>query len=173
MSNRTLFEIGSDFLALRDLLSEIDGDVGEQEAAIDALLAEESADEGRKLDSYVYLVAEFEASAEARAAEARRLDALAKSDKGQAARLRARLKQHMERTGRQKIETPFHRLAVQRNGGVRPVVVAPEVTPDKLDERFVRVRREIDLDAVRSALESGEALLFASLGERGTSLRIK
>ena len=47
------------------------------------------------------------------------------------------------------------------------------VSPTELPEKFQKVNVEIDKTAIRSALEAGEDLDFARLGDRGASIRIK
>lgn len=73
-------------------------------------------------------------------------------------------------------------LSVRTNGGVLPmeVTLPPELTAETLeqfgiDERFykMRVTYELDSAAVRKALEGGETLPWAKLGERGSHLRIR
>jgi len=48
-----------------------------------------------------------------------------------------------------------------------------DLDPKTLPERFQKITVEANSPAIREALESGEKLEFAELGERGTSLRIK
>lgn len=43
----------------------------------------------------------------------------------------------------------------------------------QLPEQFQRVSIEADTKAIREALEAGQQLPFAHLGDRGSSLRIK
>lgn len=171
----TLFEIGSDVIALEELLSDIGGDVTDEqvERAFDEWFAEIGDDVKTKLDSYVTLIAEFEARAEARKAEAQRLGKRAITDSNKAEQLRARLKIFFERTGKTKIETARYTIAIAKNGGKIPVEIG--VSPDLLPIRFQRIVTNIsaDTDALRAMLEAGEELSFARLGERGTHLRIK
>lgn len=101
----TIFDIGDDIRALHDLLTEMDGDITEFEQEIDRWLAENTENLHQKLNSYGSLLREFEARADARAAEAARITALAEFDERQAARLKARLKLFMDSMGLSKIET--------------------------------------------------------------------
>lgn len=82
-------------------------------------------------------------------------------------RLKDRLQEAMEATGRAKITTPLFTLTVAKNGGRAPVVWT-----DDVPERW-RKPGEPDTGRIREALENGEKLPFAALGERGKHLIIK
>lgn len=63
-----------------------------------------------------------------------------------------------------------------RNGGKAPVVFNEDIEfldPNGLPERFRKVSIEVDVAAVREALEAGEVLDFAHIGERGSHMVIK
>lgn len=172
---RTLFDIGSDMLALEELMSEIGGEVTDEEVerAIDAFFAEIESDLHAKLDSYVYLIAEFNARFEMRRKEAERIARLAAVDQYNEKRLKRRLQDFFERTGKTKEETAHFKISVINNGGQAPLVLADQVDPSALEPRFQKVTVEVHTDAVRAALEAGEELEFADLGARGRHIRIK
>lgn len=183
-TTNTLFNLGDKAAALYDLLTNerldetgapVTFTEGEQSAIIDAYL-EAEGDVHQKVDGYCALIAEFTMRAEARAAEANRLTALCKRDTARAESLKARLKFYFEFHSIKKMETPRHSLSLVNNGGKLPVVIAESVNPDDLEEQFQRTipaRIEIDKEAVREELESGGKLDFATLGQRGTQLKIK
>jgi hypothetical protein len=60
---------------------------------------------------------------------------------------------------------------VAGNGGKQPLVI--ETPVDDLPSEFRVVRHEPNKDAIRSALEAGQAVPGCTLLPRGTSLRIK
>lgn len=62
-------------------------------------------------------------------------------------------------------------LTKRANGGAAPLTVLAE-SPDDVPERFTKTKIEIDNTAIRSALDAGEELEFASLGERGHHIRV-
>ncbi len=62
---------------------------------------------------------------------------------------------------------------VQKNGGKPPIQWAEVIDVEKLDERFVRVVKQINTDAVEAALKAKEILPFAKQLEPGTHLRIR
>lgn len=171
----TLYEIREDLTALHDLLAEVGGDITESdaEAAIDAWLSETGEAVRVKLDGYAALLRELEARSEARRTEAARLLALAATDDNAAKRLEDRLLWFLRDQELQKVETARFRISVSRNGGKTPVTlaVAPDELPDAWRTQVTTYRAETD--RIRAALERGESLPFASLGERGHHLRIR
>ena len=175
MPTRTLFEITEDLLRLDALLSDLGGDVTDEqlEAEITGWFAELGAERKVKIDNYVMLIAEMEARAEMRAAESERLKALARVDENNARRLRDRLKAHMEACGDTKLETNRFLLSLQKNGGKQRVTILLPV--EQLPEFYTETQVTVvpDLDTIRQALEAGEVLDFARLEPRGTSLRIR
>lgn len=63
-----------------------------------------------------------------------------------------------------------------KNGGKAPIVFNEDLEfldPNGLPEQFRKVSVEVDVAAVREALEAGEVLEFAHIGDRGTHLVIK
>lgn len=174
---RSIFDIGDDLRALEQLIERVDGDISDPavDAAVTAWYAELESDLARKADGYVNLIRKWEAEATAAIAEAEQYRKAAQVREDRVRRLKQMLQSWMETRGRNRIETASGRVvAVQANGGKAPIVYAdPNVRPETLAPRFVRVVEEINRDAIREALEAGEALGFATLGERGRSLRIR
>lgn len=172
---RSLFDIGHDLIALDLLLDEIGGDVTDPQAdaAITAWTAELANDEARKLDGWVGYVRQLEMEAAAAKAEAEQWLARVKSRESRIAWLKETLKRHLENTGRTKVQTLAGRtIAVQANGGHPPVEI-DAVDPYGLPDRLCEVRRLIDREKVRRALEAGEELAFARVLPRGTHVRIR
>lgn len=195
-AGRTLWEIGSDLEALEALLTEVGGDVSEEEAeaAIDAWLAETSEAEAQKLDRYGALIRSLEARAEIQEAESARLLERARVNRNAVSRLKDRLLMHLDRTGRTKAEGYLYAFTVANNGGklplltddVDPMQVAPrfrraslvldaptDETLDALREQCRRLDVMLDGEAIRAALDAGEDVPFARYGERGRHLRIR
>lgn len=167
----SLYHITTELQAILDLADRCGSDeemaaaVAEHAAALDGALAD-------KADAYAALIRSLEARAEAREAEADRMYNLGKTDAALADRLRTALREAMERTGRTKIETPRFRLSVRANGGKVPVVVEDESALPAI-YRVPVYAEKIDKDGVREALERGETVPGARLGERGTRLDLR
>jgi len=140
---RTLFEISDDLLALADLLDEVGGEVTEDDAgrALEAWFDSLGSERDKKLDGYCALIQQYEAIAEAREIEAKRIMALAGTDANTAKRLKARLKNFFEIQKIGKLETPRFKVGVQKNGGKSPLIVpeAWEREPAKAPERYAVV----------------------------------
>lgn len=178
--SRPLFAITDDLIRLNDLLDEIEGDMnrlGEMEPAITEFMDSLSGEESSKLDAYVNLIRQLESEAAVAKAEAEQYAKKGRTREARAQWLKDRLKMHMERTGRVKIETEHGRtVAIQKNGGSAPLVIDPAADIECIATtrpEFVRVVKELNKDQIRKAIEAGESFGFAMIGERGTSLRIR
>lgn len=174
--SRPLYAIGEDLLQLNDLLEACEGDlsrVGELEPAVTAWLTSLEAEQAWKLDGYVNLVRQLEMEAAAAQSEAEQWQAKAGARRKRAEYLKDRLKRHLEATGQPKVMTATGRtVAVVGNGGQRPVAIRDGADPMDYPAKFRRWSVEFDRAAVRTALECGEDVPFASLAERGTHLRV-
>ena len=71
------------------------------------------------------------------------------------------------------VETARYKLSLAKNGGKQPLILDESIPVSQLPEQFQKVSIDPDTTAIREALERGEKLEFAQLGERGTSIRIK
>lgn len=172
MASRTLFDISDELQELYARLEDLGGDVTapEVEREIDAWFDALTDERDEKLDNYAALVREMEARAEARREEARRLAERSRQDADRAKYLKQRLVDFFHQHGLKTVETRRYKLTVARSGGKPPVVL--KVDPEALPQEFQRLRVDADLESIREALERGESLDFADLGERGFHLRI-
>ena len=172
----TLYKIGAELTKLEGMLEENGGVL--DDPALEAYVLEQLAliDEHQqeRADAYCSLIHKAEAMSEAARLEANRYSDASKVQANFAARLKQRLKEHMEAHGIRKIETTTGRkIYVQQNGGKVPVVYMPGLQPMDLDPEYQKMTVAVDGERVRAALEAGKKLKFAEFGERGTSLRIK
>lgn len=171
----TLYEIGQDMEALEALLLETGGDVTEEEAeaAIDAFLSENADALAEKLDGYGAVIRGMENDAAFCREEAARLIERATVRENNVKRMKDRLRWFFDAHNIPKIETPRFRFSLVNNGGKAPVsvVIPPEALPEPY--RVERVSYSANTDAIREALENGEALDFAVLGERGKHVRVR
>ena len=169
---RSLLLLADDARALDDLLDHAaanDGnlDIAEQEA-IETWVGELDTAAASKADSIGWLLREWEARAEARRAQAKKLVEAAQADENRGARLRAYVLECLQRMGRTELQGASCALKVTRNGGKAPLVLSGPVPA-----AYEVVVRSPDRDAIRAALERGEAVDGAALGERGVSLRVR
>ncbi|MBD2180493.1 siphovirus Gp157 family protein [Aerosakkonema funiforme] len=170
---RTLFGISADLSQLNVLLDELDGDDEESKQLITSWLEELGEERDRKLDNYAALISELEAKAAVRKAEAKRLAELAAADEKRAQMLKERLKWFFEVNNLKTVDTARYKLSMTKHGGKAPLLLDESVSPTELPEKFQKITVEPDKTAIRAALEAGEELEFAQLGDRGTSIRIR
>lgn len=165
-----LYQITSELQAVIDGILEGGIDSPEAQQALDEHLAglDEALDQ--KAEDYAAVIMSLQARSDARAAEAKRIRELANADATVAQRLKERLKQAMEATGRVRIDTTRFRLTVANNGGKQPMLIEDE---SAIPTEFIVQVPEVDKDAVRAALEAGRPVPGCTLVPRGTSLRIK
>jgi hypothetical protein len=172
---RALLDITRDMEALDALLAEVEGDVTDPKVqeAVAAWFAELGADLKGKVDNYAALITTLESRSDVRASEAERLARRAKTDAAGAQFLKDRLRTELETRGIQKVETDRYRVSVVANGGKLPLVVDDEsLIPDAL-LRVIPEQHVPDKDRIREALERGETVAGARLGERGRRLNIR
>lgn len=136
-------------------------------------MSELACDEARKLDGWVGYVRQMEMELAAANAEMEQWQNKARALGNRIGWAKSVLKRHLEGTRRTKVETARgHVLSIQANGGKVPLLIDP-TDAATVEQRFQRVKVELDTEAVRKACEAGEAVGFARLGERGSHLRIK
>lgn len=169
---RSLFSISDDIEKLNELLDEC-GDDAEQQELIAQWFEQLGSERDTKLDAYAALIAEMVARAEVRKAEAKRLTDLATTDEHRARLLKERLKWFFDTHNIRTVETARYKLSLAKNGGKAPLILKDGLSPNELPEQFQKLTIDPNTAAIREALERGEKLDFAQLGERGTSLRIK
>lgn len=178
----SLFQIGDDFLALNELLAELEPppdparSEGELNPAMEELFKEIEGNQGVKLDGYVNLIRAVEGDAAVMEAEAAEYKMKGEARRNRAKFLKDRLYAYMIRTGQAKVQTDKGRvLSIQNNGGAQAVEydLLDQDDVAALPDRFKEVVVKIDTQAVKAALDAGESLDFAKLKPRGTHLRIK
>ena len=118
-----------------------------------------------KADNYITLIKSLETDNYGDKEEIERLNARVKRRSDNIARMKERLMNAMNLTGKKKLPTEHYVLSVAKNGGLAPLVVTGNVPADYC-------RLEPDNSKIRAALDQGE-LDFAHLGERGTHLSIR
>jgi hypothetical protein len=167
----SLLQISQELLQLEAELHETDGDADAQSELVETWLSKLDERE-EKLDNYAALIRELELRAEARKQEANRLMALVKSDQQKADLLKIRLKYYFQMHQEKSIETPRFRITLAMNGGKLPLIMH-ENQPENLPEAYRLTQYKVNTEAIREALDNGEALEFAALGQRDSSIRIR
>ena len=171
---QTLLDITEDMAAIDELLAESGGEITpETEGTLDAWFAELDTNLTGKVDNYCALITEIECRAAVRKAEADRLYDRAKIDENAAKALRERLRFVWELRAMGKVQTSRYTVSLAKNGGKAPLDV--RVGAEDLPAWAVKTETvvTVDKDAIRSRLEAGEELDFASLMQRGNRIAIK
>jgi hypothetical protein len=166
----SLYAITSEMQGILDAVLDGGIDSVEAQSALNEYLADLDTALESKAERYAGFITELSMRAESRSKEATRIRALAAADDALATRLKEGLKAAMQTTGKLKIDTPRFKLSVAGVGGKQSLEVDD---PSALDPIFVRIVREPDKDAIRSALDSGIEIAGCRLLPRGTSLRIR
>jgi hypothetical protein len=163
-----LYDIGAEWVRLMDAVADSGGELS---AEAEQALAEIDLADAKKVDGYCCVIRGLEARAKARGEEGRRIGQLAQADDNAARRLKLRLKEHLERTGRKRVDTDRFRVWVQASPA--SVVVDPNVIA-ALPEQFRRTVTEIKPDAAAliAAAKAGEELPAGVQIVQSTHLRI-
>ena len=174
---RTLFKITEDLDALADMLTEVGGEISddEQGAALEAWWQELGEERDKKIDNYCALIEELNQRATVRANESERLADLGAADQKAADRLKTRLREFLESQNINKLKTDRFNLTLANNGGKAPLVIpdAWRQAPAEAPEQYHRRKIYLDLEALRADLESGVEVPGCSVADRGKHLRIK
>lgn len=161
----TLYEITGDYLRLLEMLEEEDN--LDPQAFKDTLEGIEGEFE-IKADGYARVLKELAAEAGKYDAEIQRMTARRDSLNNRSKMLKQHLYESMKATGKTKFKTDLFSFGIQKNGGLQPMEIVPDMEiPDEY------CRKEPDNTKIRDALKAGKELPFAVLKERGEHLSIR
>lgn len=161
----TLYEITGDYLRLLEML--------EEEESIDEQAFKDTLEgiEGEfeiKADGYARVLKELNAESLKFKAEIERMTAKMNAIDNNRTRLKMHLYDSMKATGKLKFKTDLFSFGIQKNGGLQPMEIVPDMEiPDEY------CRKEPDNSKIREALKNGAELPFAVLKERGEHLSIR
>jgi phage host-nuclease inhibitor protein Gam len=160
-----LREQGREISALAQQIRELCGD--DDIAFVDTLDGE--TDAIRAASAVLRFIGAMEAMEEAAKGLANRYAARAKDFSDRAARARSAMLQFMSDIGEKSLLLSEGTVTVK--AGVRKLVGEPDVA--SLPDRFVRVKREVDRAAIKSALEHGESVPGCELSNATPVLQIR
>ncbi|NJL97337.1 MAG: hypothetical protein HC924_00125 [Synechococcaceae cyanobacterium SM2_3_2] len=126
-----------------------------------------------KIEAYCHIINKLNARAQWRRDEAQRLRSRADIDQNQSDWLKGKLHTYFESHGIKTLETDRYKVTLAKNGGKAPLIITAG-TAD-LPENYTQTELLVkpDKEAIREALEQGQGLPFAHLGEGGSSIHIK
>lgn len=166
----TLYEITGELLELQNMIEEgVDPDV------INDTIESVEFDMEQKAEGYVMVIRNLEAQAKAIKDEEKRLREKRVSAENGIERLKKRLFDSMNATGKKKLNAGVFTLSVQKNGGALPVIIDADV--ENMPKEMLKIEIRPDTKRIAELLQDEEKsrfyLKFAHFGERGESLRIR
>lgn len=167
MSN--IYELTGELLQLQSMLSDETLDANVITDTLEAVQGEYAV----KLESCCKVIKNLESDVDAYKNEEKRIADKRKVLENNIDRLKKAIFDSMKTTNTPKVEGLLFTLAIQKNGGKLPVIMAENVDTSKLPDNLVIVTEKPSLDAIRDLLEAGKTVEGFTLGERGESLRIK
>lgn len=164
----TLYDLTVHFQTILEMAEDGEIDMDVVNGTLDCV----EADIEQKLDSYGVVINELSNDIENIEKEIKRLTEKKRTIDNNITRMKGAIKDAMEAMGKKKIQGDKFTWTIAKNGGKRPVVFNVSSLTE-IPSEYKKVEYKIDRDKIRDALESGEKLFFATLGERGESLRLK
>lgn len=173
----SLYQISEDTETIAELLAELEQDENLSPEDIDEKtrqilgewLGENETQFKDKVDSYVWVMREFEGTQQAAKKEAKRLQDRAKVFGNRVERLKNTLRQVMDRLQLERVETDINTVSIAKNGGTDPMDINIELLP----ERYVITTPSPNRKLILAAIASGESVDGVTVLERGTHLKIK
>lgn len=164
-----LYSLTAEYLAVLELL-DLDTLEAEDAQTLELALDSIAGKISEKAEAIAGLVKQFEGMAELRAAEAKRMKALADADDKRAARLRDYLLRHLQAIGTEKVETPRFRISVRQNP---PSVEVYDQS--QIPEEFLRLvtTTSVDKRAILDELKTSGVIVPGVDVVRGLRLDIR
>lgn len=166
----TLYEITGELLELQNMIEE-----GADPDVVNDTIESVEFDLEQKAEGYVMVIRNLEAQAKAIKDEEKRLKEKRLSAENGIERLKKRLFDSMNATGKKKLNAGVFTLSVQKNGGALPVIIDADV--ENMPKEMLKIDIKPDTKKIAELLQDEEKSRlysrFAHLGERGESLRIR
>ena len=166
----TLYEITGELLELQNMIEE-----GADPDIVNDTIESVEFDLEQKAEGYVMVIRNLEAQAKAIKEEEKRLREKRLSAENGIERLKKRLYDSMNATGKKKLNAGVFTLSVQKNGGSLPVIIDEDIK--NMPEELLKIEVKPDTKKIAELLQDEEKSQlyskFAHFGERGESLRIR
>jgi len=165
MSKQTMFSLGLEALALKDLLEtpsvdNITGEVLDDQETLNALFDELSKSTNSKLDSAIYIVREFEATTEALKKEIARLQARKKASENNAIRLKQRIFELVNLQDDKKVKTEFNTFSIKKTKSVNII------SAENIARKYFKIEKKPILSELKKAIEGGEFIEGVEIQEK-------
>lgn len=153
-----LYEIGEEFKALRDIVEndvEFDEETGEifdTSSVLEQLFNELETKLSDKLDAAAFITKELEQTSDALKDEAKRLSSRASNYSKNADKLKSLMLLALEASGEDKIKTLKWTFSTRKSESVE---IDALITPEDIERKYTRLKREFDKTAIKAALKSG------------------
>lgn len=167
MNNLTLYEISNNYVQALDFLTDPELDLPME--AINDTLEGLSGEFEEKAVNVAMFLRNMETTAEAIKVAEETMAKRRKALESRAAWLKGYLKANMERSGITRIDCPFFKLAVQKNGGAVNIT-DEDAIPEQYKEAVITWK--IGKTAIKAAIKAGETVPGAEFVS-GTHLVIK
>lgn len=163
--SRTLYDISQRFQNIFDLCLDDNVDLDTLENALQSIEGELED----KVANGIGIIQDLKFHADAMGDESKRLAIRKKAIDNKLDWLKSYYLDHLSKMGKSKVLTSRGTMSIVKAGGKRPLKIDDEslIPPD-----FKFVISQVDKDALRQALESGESVQGAHLEERGKYLKI-
>lgn len=168
----TLYELTGEMLELYLMADDSEAEEDMMQCIADSLEGVEYEFD-LKVEKYAAVIRNLESDVKAIKEEEQRLAARRRTIERNIDRLKSALMESMKAVGKVKAGGSIFTVAITKNGGKAPLVLKEGFTAEDIPDKFRKVTIDFDKDAIRTAIESGEDLYFANIGERGESIRIK
>ena len=163
----SLYNLRSDYERVMNMMYD---DEYDEQTVIDTLDAIEDSIE-EKAEAYGVVIKNLNADIKAIEAEEKRLKQRKKALEQHRNNLQGNLYNAMKTVGRSQIKTALFSFNIQKNGGLRALVL--DVKPEKLPKKYQKVTIAADNEALRKLLGDSEMCEYCHLAEQGESLRIR
>lgn len=166
----TLYEITGELLELQNMIEE-----GADPDVVNDTIESVEFDLEQKAEGYVMVIRNLEAQAKAIKDEEKRLREKRLAAENGIERLKKRLFDSMNATGKKKLNAGVFTLSVQKNGGALPVIIDEDVM--NMPQEMLKIDIKPDTKRIAELLQDDQKSRyyskFAHFGERGESLRIR
>ena len=166
----TLYEITGELLDLQNMIEE-----GADPDVVNDTIESVEFDLEQKAEGYVMVIRNLEAQAKAIKDEEKRLREKRLAAENGIERLKKRLFDSMNATGKKKLNAGVFTLSVQKKGGALPVIIDADV--ENMPKEILKIDIKPDTKKIAELLQDEEKSRlysrFAHFGERGESLRIR